>query len=137
MRSTLEITLQLDGQYAFALSTDSRTPGLRLSNFTGPNDSDEFATLAILASVAAGHYDVAEQLLPLFQNGSASAAYTSGLFGVEIDLRLFPALPVRQLSRRTMGRTEKASEQRRDCQQGWPGRSIHLPLYDVGGPRHH
>lgn len=81
-----------DGQYSFVLATNQRTPGLQLSNFAGPKDSDEFAILAILASVSAGHYDVAQQFLPLFQNGSGSAAYESGLFGVEIDLRLFPTM---------------------------------------------
>lgn len=81
-----------DKQYSFILSSDQETPGLRLTNFTGPADSNVFATLALLALAAAGHYDAAEQILPLFQNGSASAAYSTGLFGVEIDLRLFPTL---------------------------------------------
>ena len=84
--------ISLDTQYSFVLSTDKHSPGLRLNNFTGPSNSNEFATLALLASVAAGHDDVAEEYLPLFQNGSASAAYTDGLFGVEIDLRLFPTM---------------------------------------------
>lgn len=81
-----------DKKYSFVLSTDQHSPGLRLTNFTGPADSNVFATLALLASVAAGRYDAAEQLLPLFQNGSASVAYSAGLFGVEIDLRLYPTM---------------------------------------------
>jgi len=81
-----------DKQYSFVLSSEQSTPGLRLTNFTGPKDTDMFATLALLASVAAGHYATAEQILPLFQNGSASEVYNAGLFGVQIDLRLFPTM---------------------------------------------
>ncbi|KEF53924.1 uncharacterized protein A1O9_09719 [Exophiala aquamarina CBS 119918] len=64
-----------DKEYSFILSSDQNTPGLHLTNFTGPEDSNVFATLALLAS-----------------NGSAPAAYNAGLFGLEIDLRLFPTM---------------------------------------------
>lgn len=79
-----------DNQYSFTLSTSSDAPGIHLTNFTGPEDSNELATLAVLASVAAGRYSTAEEYIPFFLNGSLSALYESGMFGFSLDLRLFP-----------------------------------------------
>lgn len=81
-----------DKRFSFLLNTTQGAPGLHLTNFTGPQDTNEFATIAVLALVAAGSYDMADELVPLFTNGSASEAYEQGFFGVEIDLRLFPTM---------------------------------------------
>lgn len=47
------------GDYTFTLSTAVDSPGLHLSNFTGPEDNNQFATLATSGLVIAGHFEMA------------------------------------------------------------------------------